>query len=561
MTQTRTVLLPGLVRCGLVVAAAAYTGYLALLITCDLRRVAPLGFAPHFDATGATVAGLQPESIGSLAGLRPGDRIIQANGQVVQRRIDWQRVRVHLDPSKPLALDVDRGGDSLSVTLLLPSGLAQWRTGAPRPGLLAFRLAQAITLAFALLVMFKRQRQPPALLGALLLASIATVSLVLPMRLAAFWHALPAARQLPPVAALCDQRRGRPPALRVLRRVPTAAVVRAGATIALAPAMAIVAWHLYAWFHILHAPGPPIDLPDVQAVLFAVNVAYAVAAIGLLRTHQRGAESLTERRRIRVLAGGTIIGVAAGAAVVAGFVLNPDTDIFATATLTVLALVFLAVPAAFAYAILRHRLFDVSLIVRQGLRYALARRVVDALLPALALVLLADIVIHRAEPIGAVLQSRWWWFTMLGGALLVVRWQRAAWLESVDRRFFRERYDAQRLLGNIADQINFAMQFDTTAPSVMQQIEEALHPEFVCGTPPRARRRGVRVRARAVGGRSAGCAPARLARGDRRARGAAPAAGALPRRHRMGPASAAAGRTRAAGGATHRAAGADLARA
>jgi hypothetical protein len=60
-----------------------------------------------------------------------------------------------------------------------------------------------------------------------------------------------------------------------------------------------------------------------------------------------------------------------------------------------------------------------------------------------------------------------------------VRSRREAWLESVDRRFFRERYDAQRLLGNIANQISRALQFDVIVPSVIQQIEEALHPEFV----------------------------------------------------------------------------------
>ena len=104
--------------------------------------------------------------------------------------------------------------------------------------------------------------------------------------------------------------------------------------------------------------------------------------------HRRAAETLTDQRRIRVLLVGAVVGVAAGSAVVVGYWRNPGTDIFATGTLTVLSLVFLAVPASFAYAILRHRLFDVSLIVRQGLRYALARRFVDALIPILGAVLL-----------------------------------------------------------------------------------------------------------------------------------------------------------------------------
>ena len=40
----------GAVRWGIAVGAVAYVGYLGLLITCDLRRVEPLGFVPQFQA-------------------------------------------------------------------------------------------------------------------------------------------------------------------------------------------------------------------------------------------------------------------------------------------------------------------------------------------------------------------------------------------------------------------------------------------------------------------------------------------------------------------------------
>jgi hypothetical protein len=58
-------------------------------------------------------------------------------------------------------------------------------------------LAQVITLGFALLVGFRRSLQPSALLGALLLASLAALTLAMPWRLAVFWNALPS-----PLAAL-----------------------------------------------------------------------------------------------------------------------------------------------------------------------------------------------------------------------------------------------------------------------------------------------------------------------------------------------------------------------
>ena len=466
-------------RLGVAVVAVAYVGYLALLVTCDLRRVAPLGFIPLFEPGRVVVGQLQADSIGARAGLQAGDRLKRANGQVLEASGDWQRVRVHFDPSKPLDLEIERAGRSSAVSLMLTAGLHEWRTGPARPALLAFRLAQVITLGFALVVAFKRYTQRSALFGAVLLASLATVSLPLPMRLVAFWHALP-------------------PVLATLLWVPFASSVAVGPLLfaffavfprrvlstprlaaAVFPAVLIVGWHVYAWHRITQDLGPPTGLADRLMGVFAINVIYAGFAVALLVAHRRAVDTLTDQRRIRVLIAGAVVGVAATAAVVVGHWRNPGTDIFASRTLTVMSLGFLAFPASFAYAILRHRLFDVSLIVRQGLRYALARGFVDALIPTLGALLLLDVVVHRDQSLLIMLESRWWLFTVVGLALLVVRAYREPWLRSVDRHFFRERYDAQRLLRSIAEQITRASNFEAMVPSVIQQIDEALHPEFV----------------------------------------------------------------------------------
>jgi hypothetical protein len=213
--------------------------------------------------------------------------------------------------------------------------------------------------------------------------------------------------------------------------------------------------------------------------VYATNVIYGGLAVALLFAHKQKAKTLTDQRRIRVLMTGVVVGVTAGAAVVVGHWRNPGADIFASRPLTVLSLAFLAVPASFAYAILRHRLFDVSLIVRQGLRYALARGFVDALIPALGALMLSDVILNRQQSLLAVLRSHWWWFTGVGLALLVIRLRREDWLDGVDRRFFRERYDAQRLLRSIAEEITRASNFEAIAPAIVQRIDEALHPEFV----------------------------------------------------------------------------------
>ena len=140
---------------------------------------------------------------------------------------------------------------------------------------------------------------------------------------------------------------------------------------------------------------------------------------------------------------------------------------------------FLALPFSFAYAILRHRLFDIRVIVRQGLRYLLARRVLLAAVPALAGVLVVDLMTHRDEPLSGTLVSRAWIYGGASVLALIARARQQRWLDALDRRFFRERYNAQRLLREVADDLLRAASLEPAAPSVLSRIEHAMHPQFV----------------------------------------------------------------------------------
>ena len=457
-------------------AALAYAGYLALLVTCDLRRVPPLGFRAGFLDDSMTVESVAADSLASRGGLQPGDRVLRAGGQEIRGRTDWQRVRLHLDPTRPLELEVTRTS-GLALVRLAFNPHAPIRL--PPIGLLAFRSAQAITLIFAIVVAVRRWSQPPALLGALLLASMATLSLVLPMRLAVFWEHIPiVARDVLWFPFATTAAIG-PLLFWFFAVFPNSALPRRALALALVPGFGCAAWYLYFGRIVMQPLGAATHVHDHLVWIFAVNSVYGIAAIVLLVVRRVTAPSPTEVRRTRVLLVGTTLGVIAGGGAVVRYWWNPWDDIFATRLLTVLSLVFLAAPASFAYAILRHRLFDVRLIARQGLQYALARRVVDAVIPMLAAVLLADIFVHRSQPAAEMLRARWWWFTLLGAGFWIARSRHADWLEQIDRRFFRERYDAQRILASIADQIGHATSFPAVVPALVRQIEEALHPEFV----------------------------------------------------------------------------------
>lgn len=467
-------------RWSLALVAIAYAGYLALLITCDLWRVEPLGFVPVFAESRVTVGSVQPGSVAARQGLRSDDHLVRANGQLLSSRIDWQRVRVQLDSSRPMDIEVDRGGHRSTVRLPLSAGVEEWLSGPPRPGLVAFRLAQVVTLSLALVIAFRRSAQPAALLGAWLLASFATVSYVLPMQMFHIWHALPQPLEALLWLPYATSTSFGPLLFAFVAVFPRRTWSTSRLLVALLPGAVATGWFAYVGYHLAQDPGGPIGLPDARVWLVATGSLYAFAAVAMLLVHQqRAADNATDRRRVRVLLGGLTIGVWAGAALLVVGRLDGSADIFGNSLLTILALVSLAVPASFAHAILRHRLFDLRVIVRQGVRYALARRLLDALLPAVVVLLVAELVWHGDQTLFDMLRSRWWWYVLVVGALVLIRDRREAWLTALDRRFFRERYDAERLLENVVNQISHAPRFESVAPAVVQQIDEALHPTFV----------------------------------------------------------------------------------
>jgi hypothetical protein len=224
----------------------------------------------------------------------------------------------------------------------------------------------------------------------------------------------------------------------------------------------------------------PSGLDLNTPVSFSLPACYLLAGLAVLVVNYRRLTDVNERRRVRVLVVGTVMGwVAIGTfltLIVAGTgqSLAPYAPYYTPA----LFFLFLAFPVSFAYAILRHRVFDLGLILRRGLQYALARRVLLTAVPALAILLLADLLAHGQQPLLEILRERGWIYVVLGGAATAAYVQRRRWLEALDRRFFRERYDAQRLLREVVEEIREARSFEQVAPRAVQRVEAALHPEF-----------------------------------------------------------------------------------
>jgi tRNA A-37 threonylcarbamoyl transferase component Bud32 len=142
-------------------------------------------------------------------------------------------------------------------------------------------------------------------------------------------------------------------------------------------------------------------------------------------------------------------------------------------------LLLVACPLSFYYAIIRHRAFDIHIIIRQGLQYALARGAVLGVIPVLAAILALDLAFSSQQPLVEILRARGWIYIGLSGVALLSYSRRNPWLDALDRRFFRERYDAQRVLRDIVKEIRDARSLEQIAARVVGRIESALHSEFV----------------------------------------------------------------------------------
>ena len=139
--------------------------------------------------------------------------------------------------------------------------------------------------------------------------------------------------------------------------------------------------------------------------------------------------------------------------------------------------VLLATPFATAYAVLVRRALDVGVVIRAAVQYAVARRTVQVALALPVLMLISTLYGARDRSVAQLASNRIVvLYAVLAFAGVVVARGRYGLLDHVDRRFFRERYDARHVLGALVDQCRKA----TTSLELEQLfragLDRALHP-------------------------------------------------------------------------------------
>lgn len=223
---------------------------------------------------------------------------------------------------------------------------------------------------------------------------------------------------------------------------------------------------------------------ELAAQIIRSSYNFGFVALGLLSLAQNAFSATTPeaRRKVRVILWGTLVGVVP---IVLLALANEDflrlhfqAPLWLRVMLMLLLFLF---PLSFAYAVVKHRVLEIPVLLRRSARYLLVQRgftVVLSLLSIGATGVFSLSFARYLEPLtGAAVPGG----IALGagfGTLLLwtgTRVHRRVG-ETIDRAFFRHAYDARVILGDLAEKSRTATDRQELAALLEQHLNQALQP-------------------------------------------------------------------------------------
>ena len=439
---------------------------------------------PHYDPRthSLSVDDVVGGSPAGQAGLRSGDRITAVNGRILGSEIGFDESYVRGHPGDAVTLTIVRPGEPKPLVLHAVFRAKRWPTRSDE-GLARSSALEVIGtfpipfLVVGFTVLFLKLEEPTAWLLALLFcAFIAAPDLVVPPAVSpALWAFVLAFRatflgMLGPLFYLFFA--VFPLQSPLDRRLPWLK------WLALAFGVCIAVPGLRAGH-----PSLPQAVADVagmrNADLIRSSILYALFALGILSLSQNSfmaAVPSEARRKSRVILWGTIVGVLP-------IVLERLAEDFAGYRPsfwvdTALVIIVSLYPLSFAYAVVKHRVMDIPVLLRRSARYMLAQRGFTILLLALWLAAIRLFFYAVSGLVGTFSN------TVLGLGLVFgfgLVWISAPLVKRgtarIDRAFFRSAYDARVILQDLAEKTRTVTDRRELAALLEKHINGALHPK------------------------------------------------------------------------------------
>jgi len=418
------------------------------------------------------VKSVQSGSPAESAGLSAGDRIIEINGRHIENAFSLSDVWAMHHPGDAVELTIERANVSAPFVIK-----AVFR--GPRPASKEGRVAQDVGrdvansypvgfLVVGLAVLFLRLEDPNAWLLALMFAGF----IAIPGTSNSYAGLNPSLRSFALAYRAFFGNMVTPLFYFFFAVFPTRSPLDRRL-----PWLKWIALVVGSYFPLMDVLGRPPGRPHILVLSFF----YGLLALGFVSLiwNAFSAPSPEARRKIRVILWGTLVGV-----VPATLVLGANDFFgFHAPLLLVVAIVVLLwlFPLSFAYAVVKHRVLEIPVLLRRSARYLLVQRGFTILLAllsvgatmafALSIARYLEPLTRAAVPGGIALGTGF-------GTLLL--WTGTRVHQGVggriDRAFFRNAYDARVILEDLVEKTRTATNRAELAALLEHHLNQALQP-------------------------------------------------------------------------------------